>query len=78
MSIVWRIRTRRRGRRGRRVGVVWLRAVQRLVDGVLGHGVVRQRVDLGVGVVVVVDGVGGVGQGVVRDWGGSGAVAVVT
>ena len=39
--------------------VVRVRAVQGLVDGVLGHGVGRQRVD--VGVRVVVDGVGGVG-----------------
>ena len=47
-----------------------------LVDGVLGHGVAGQGVD--VGVRGVVDGVGRVGQGVVRDGSGTGAVAVVT
>ena len=64
-------------RRGRAVVEVRLGAVQGLVDGVLGHGVVRQRVD--VGVVVVGGGVGGrrgvVVVAVVRDW--RGAVAAV-
>ena len=68
---------RTRERRGRAVVEVRLGAVQGLVDGVLGHGVVRQRVD--VGVVAVGRGVGGrrgvVVVAVVRDWGG--AVAAV-
>ena len=58
------------------VVVRFSRAVQGLVDGMLGDGVVRQGVDVGGGVVV--DGVGRVGQGVVRDGSGTGAVAVVT
>ena len=62
--------------RGRRR--VLCRAVEGLVDGVLGHGVAGQGVD--VGVRGVVDGVGRVGQHVRRQGrrGGTVAVAVVT
>ena len=69
---------RTRERRGRAVVEVRLGAVQGLVDGVLGHGVAGQGVD--VGVRRVVDGVGRVGQHVRRQGrrGGAVAVAVVT
>ena len=63
---------------GRRRGRVLGGAVEGLVDGVLGHGVAGQGVDVGVGRVV--DGVGRVGQHVRRQGrrGGSVAVAVMT